>query len=76
VNLMDPYRQHISYIIDINPKKQNQYIAKTAHKIVSPYILNHLKNGDIFIMNENYYEEIKREVGTSNFKLYVLGVDL
>jgi SAM-dependent methyltransferase len=76
VNLIDPYQKYISYIIDINPKKQNKYVAKSAHKIVSPDILNHIEKGDVFIMNENYYKEIEKEVGTSNFKLYVLGEDL
>jgi len=73
VNLTDPYQQYIHYIIDINPKKQNQYIGKTAHKIVSPDILNHLEKGDIFIMNENYYEEIRHSVGNPDFNFYVLG---
>jgi|GEM_PF-4639690 len=73
VNLMDPDQKHIAYVIDINPRKQDRYIGKTAHKIVSPEIVNRLEKGDIFIMNENYYEEIKSSVGSSNFNFYVLG---
>lgn len=73
VNLMDPNQKHIAYVIDINPRKQDRYIGKTAHKIVSPEIVNRLEKGDIFIMNENYYEEIKSSVGSSNFNFYVLG---
>lgn len=76
VNLTDPDNEHISYVIDINPKKQNKYIGKTAHKIVSPDIINELKEcGGIFIMNENYQQEIKQKVTTSNFSFYVLGQD-
>ena len=74
VNLMDPNREYISYVIDINPKKQNQYIAKTGHKIVPPKALNDYRGGDILVMNENYYEEIKKDVGRLNFNLYALGI--
>jgi len=74
VNLTDPNHEHISCVIDINPKKQNKYIGKTAHKIVSPDVINEFKKGgNIFIMNENYHEEIKQKVATSNFSFYVLG---
>lgn len=73
VNLMDSYQKYVAYIIDINPKKQNRYIARTGHKIVSPDILNGFEKADILIMNENYYEEIKNSVGSSKFNFYVLG---
>lgn len=73
-NLVDPCHKYISYIIDINPKKQNKYVGKTSHKIVSPEILNKVEQGEIFVMNENYYEEIKRSVNNSMFNFHVLGV--
>ena len=75
VNLMDPDRKHISCVIDINPKKQNQYIAKTGHKIISPDRLNDLRGRDILVMNENYYEEIKKDAEKLNGKIYALGVN-
>ena len=72
---MDPHQKFIACVIDINPKKQHRYIAKTAHKIVSPELLNKRGRGSILVMNENYYEEIKKYVKTLNFNLYVLGVN-
>ena len=74
VNLTDPDQEYISYVVDINPKKQNQYIAKTAHKIVDPEFLNDIKEGDILIMNENYYDEVKKDIGNLNFDIHTLGV--
>lgn len=46
--------------IDINPVKQDRYMAGTALKIVSPEnALNMLPAGSlVFIMNSNYFDEI------------------
>jgi SAM-dependent methyltransferase len=73
VNLVDSDREYVSYVVDINPKKQNRYIAKTAHKIISPRFLVELVGRDILIMNDNYYEETKKDVGELDFNFYVLG---
>jgi len=73
VNLVDSDRKYVSYVVDINPKKQNRYIAKTAHKIISPRFLVELGGRDILVMNDNYYEETKKHVGELDFNLYVLG---
>jgi SAM-dependent methyltransferase len=73
VNLIDGARKYVSYVVDINPKKQNRYIAKTAHKIISPRFLVELEGRDILVMNDNYYEETKKDVGELDFNLYVLG---
>ena len=75
VNLMDRDREYVSYVVDINPKKQNRYIAKTAHKIISPKSLIELRSRDILVMNDNYYEEIKKDTGELNLNLHVLGVN-
>lgn len=58
-NLIDPNLEMISCLIDINPKKQNQYIAKTAHKIISPTELKEFALKDILVMNGNYFNEIQ-----------------
>ncbi len=73
-NLVDPHQTYISHIIDINPKKQGKYIGKTAHNIASPEILNEVNKGEIFIMNENYYEEIRCSVNNTMFNFHILGV--
>lgn len=66
LNLMDPERKRIQYVIDINPLKQNKFIARTAHPIYSPEILKTNPVENIIIMNENYWEEIKTLAGGVN----------
>ena len=50
----------IDLIIDINPAKQNKFIAASGLKICSPEDgLRNLQQGDdIFVMNSNYLKEI------------------
>ncbi len=61
LNLLDKKRDYIKAVIDINPKKQKKFIGGTGHEIVSPNNLNFFEN--IVVMNENYYDEIKKIVG-------------
>jgi len=59
-------------IIDLNPEKQSKYIPATGIKINSPEIAyKEIKEGDnIFVMNSNYYEEIRS--ATNNKYNYIL----
>lgn len=71
-NLTDPGGEYISYLVDINPKKQNKYIAKTAHKIISPELLTDLQGCDIIVMNDNYLEEIQENLMEMDFNIHVM----
>lgn len=71
-NLLDPQREKISYVIDINPVKQNKYIAVSGHPIVSPEALKTNPATDILIMNENYFDEIALQCQNLNIKLHQL----
>lgn len=73
VNLTDPDRRFIEGLIDINPKKQNRYVAKTGHKIYGLNILKDKKLKNILVMNENYLTEIKNTLPESDIKLFTLG---
>lgn len=73
VSLADPNRDYISAIVDINPKKQGRYVAKTGHSIISPAQLADFAGGDILVMNDNYYQEIQKELKGKYFNLYSLG---
>ncbi|MBX7242073.1 MAG: methyltransferase domain-containing protein [Bacteroidia bacterium] len=66
LNLMDPEKKQVQYVIDINPLKQGKYIAHTGHPIYSPDILTEKPVENIIIMNENYWDEIKSRVGNIN----------
>ena len=62
LNLLDKQRNKVEYVIDINPAKQNKFIAGTGHGIFSPGILEKKPVKNILVMNENYTEEIKKQV--------------
>ena len=70
LNLLDSEKKHVQYVIDINPLKQEKYIAHTGHPICSPDILTQKPVETIIVMNENYWDEIKGRVG--NIKMYKL----
>lgn len=71
-NLIDPDAKLISRLVDINPKKQYQYIAKSAHQIIPPAILNTSIEKDILVMNDNYYDEIQKMISSTSFNLIQL----
>lgn len=77
LNLLDPNKKCIKYVVDINPKKENKYVGKTAHKIISVESLKKLVDKEkveiIFIMNENYKEEVQKEMNGYNVKYIILG---
>lgn len=66
LNLLDPNKKIIKYVIDINPAKQNKFIAHTAHRIYSPDIIKENKIKTILVMNENYKNEIEKTVDNKN----------
>ncbi len=72
VNLTDPNGDYISSLVDINPEKQGRYIAKTGHSIISPAQLADF-GGCILVMNDNYYQEIQKQIKGKHFNLYSLG---
>jgi 2-polyprenyl-3-methyl-5-hydroxy-6-metoxy-1,4-benzoquinol methylase len=72
LNLLDKKREFVRYVIDINPVKQNRFIAGTGHKIYSPEILENQPVDYILVMNENYIDEIKLVVNGRKIKLFSL----
>ena len=74
VNLIDPYRLFIRGLVDINPKKQNRYVGRTAHKIYGLDVLRNGKVKSVIVMNENYLDEISDMLSNHEIDLYTLGV--
>lgn len=64
--------QYIQYVTDINPRKQNYYIAGTGHKIISPNELIQIKPDIIIAMNPNYINEIKAMLTDLNIRAAVI----
>ena len=73
VGLTDSHKQFIKGLVDINPKKQNHYIAKTGHKICGTNILENKEVKNILVMNENYLKEIEKMISKPGIRLFALG---
>jgi SAM-dependent methyltransferase len=50
---------HVEYLVDINPRKQGQFIAGTGLQIVSPDTLTQYAPDVVVIMNGLYVDEIR-----------------
>ena len=74
LNLLDPGKKAVDYVIDINPAKQNKYIAGTGHPIFEPAILLEKPVDNILIMNENYVNEIKQQIKEYNISVNTLSL--
>jgi SAM-dependent methyltransferase len=56
-NLIDPAREWIECVVDLNPSKQGGYVPGTGHSIISPRELTSYGVKSAILMNPNYREE-------------------
>lgn len=56
-NLIDPRRELIVCVVDLNPQKQGNYLPGTGHPIVDYHDLTNLGVTTTILMNPNYREE-------------------
>jgi SAM-dependent methyltransferase len=67
-NLVDPKRELITCVVDLNPQKQGNYLPGTGHPIVDYRELGDLGVTTAILMNPNYREEnqaLLRQAGLS-----------
>jgi hypothetical protein len=67
-NIVDPDRDVIDCVVDVNPNKQGGFIPGSAHPIVAPADLARRGVGAAMLMNPNYREEnlaLLRELGVA-----------
>ena len=62
-------RKDITHVVDINPRKQDKYVAGTGQRIVPPSFLNELKPDNILVMNAIYLDEIKQTIDDLQLKV-------
>ena len=74
LNILDKDKQRVKYVIDINPVKQNKFIAGTGHSIFAPEILLKDPVEAILVMNENYIEEIKNQISRMGISANVINI--
>jgi ubiquinone/menaquinone biosynthesis C-methylase UbiE len=72
LNLLDSTREYVKYVIDINPVKQDRFVAGTGHPIYSPEILKKDPVETILVMNENYVTEVKDLLENSQIEFFNL----
>jgi 2-polyprenyl-3-methyl-5-hydroxy-6-metoxy-1,4-benzoquinol methylase len=72
LNLVDKSGGKVKCVIDINPKKQHQYIGGTGHYIIRPEDLPAHELENIIVMNNNYIDEIRTVTEPLNIKLVTL----
>jgi Methyltransferase domain/C-methyltransferase C-terminal domain len=72
LNLLDKKAEKVTCVVDINPKKQHQYVGGTGHYIIKPEELQEYKIENIIVMNINYIDEIKAVTEPLNINLITL----
>lgn len=58
-NEVDPERQLLACVVDLNPAKQGGHLPGTAHPIVSPDDMDERGIATAFLLNPNYEQEIR-----------------
>ncbi len=72
LNLIDKEATRVTCVIDINPKKQNQFLGGTGHPIIKPENLANYGIDTVIVMNVNYIDEIKKFTDPLKIKLITL----
>ncbi len=55
-------RDHITYVVDINPRKQGMYVPGTGQMIVAPRALASYRPDVVIVMNAAYETEIRKAI--------------
>ena len=72
VNLIDPNKKLIDYVIDLNPQKQHNFLPGTGHPIINYTDIskNQIKNA--ILMNPNYQQEILELLKKSQIEMNLI----
>ncbi len=61
----------VEYVVDLNPFRQQTFIAGTAQRIVAPTFLKDYRPDVVIIMNAVYREEIQRDLNRLGLKPFL-----
>ena len=64
----------IEFVVDINPKKEDTYIAGSGQRIVSPAFLNEYKPDVVIVMNPIYMPEIAEDLEKMGISAQLISV--
>lgn len=65
-NLIDPDRQYIAAVVDLNPNKAGHYLPGSAHRIIAPDDLPNHSVSFALVLNPNYFHEIQSHLSRLN----------
>ena len=68
-------KNHIEYVVDIDPLKHNTYIAGTGQQIIAPATLKQINPDKIIVMNPVYEAEIKKQLFDLDINAEVLSIN-
>jgi hypothetical protein len=71
-NTIDPNREFIECLIDLNPKKRGKFIPGTGHEIINFTEIEQRKIKTAIVMNPNYYDEIKKLIIEQNLDILLI----
>jgi hypothetical protein len=71
--LVDPGGDLLDCLIDINPRKQNSFVASTAHPIVAPRLAAARGVRSVLVLNPNYRGEIERMIRDDGLPFTLVG---
>ena len=72
VNLIDPKREYIDCIIDVNVNKQGKFLPGTGHPIINYKEIPSKKINKVILMNPNYYDEIVNLLKESKIEIDII----
>ncbi|HBC76074.1 MAG TPA: methyltransferase [Candidatus Wallbacteria bacterium] len=74
LNLIDPGKELIEYVIDINANKQGNYIPGSAQLIIDFKKIPYYNIQNIILMNPNYRPEIQKTLDEQNIKAKIIDI--
>ncbi|NJN95354.1 MAG: SAM-dependent methyltransferase, partial [Anaerolineales bacterium] len=72
LNTLEVSVEAIEFVVDINPRKQGNYIPGTGQQIVSPDFLVTYAPDTIFVMNPNYLTEIQSRIANMGLRAQLI----
>jgi hypothetical protein len=66
--------QEIEFVVDVNPHKQNTYIAGSGQQIVAPEFLCGYDPDLVILMNPVYHDEVRQELARLGLAPELIGV--
>jgi SAM-dependent methyltransferase len=64
----------VGYVVDVNPYKQDMYMAGTGHRVVSPAFLEKHQPDLVVVMNPIYLDEIGTELSSRGIDAELVAV--